>query len=56
LLPTIFQPLAQFKTMGSGALLILFSMYLPSGIFGVVAGGLVHLRWSRRRRPALAGS
>jgi branched-chain amino acid transport system permease protein len=34
LLPTVFQPLAQFKTLGSGLLLILFSLYLPRGIFG----------------------
>ncbi len=37
LLPTVFQPLAQFKTLGSGLLLILFSLYLPSGLFGGLA-------------------
>ncbi len=46
LLPTVFQPLAQFKTFGSGALLILFSLYLPSGLFG----GLARLL----RRPVAA--
>ncbi len=40
LLPTLFQPLAQFKTLGSGLLLIVFSLYLPSGIFGVLSGDL----------------
>jgi branched-chain amino acid transport system permease protein len=44
LLPTVFQPLAQFKTMGSGLLLVLFSLYLPSGIFGGLAAGLGRLR------------
>ena len=37
MLPTLFQPLAQFKTFGSGLLLILFSLYLPSGLFGLLA-------------------
>jgi branched-chain amino acid transport system permease protein len=47
LLPTIFQPLAQFKTMGSGLLLIVFSLYLPSGMFGLVVASLT----LRRRVP-----
>jgi branched-chain amino acid transport system permease protein len=46
LLPTVFQPLAQFKTMGSGLLLILFSLYLPSGLYGIAAVWL-----ARERRP-----
>ena len=37
MLPTLCQPLAQFKTFGSGLLLILFSLYLPSGLFGLLA-------------------
>ena len=49
LLPTIFQPLAQFKTMGSGLLLIVFSLYLPSGIFGLVVASV------RLRRRAATG-
>jgi branched-chain amino acid transport system permease protein len=53
LLPTLFQPLAQFKTMGSGLLLILFCLYLPSGIFGVLAVALRKMRWPARRQPAL---
>ena len=57
LLPTVFQPLAQFKTLGSGLLLILFSLYLPNGIFG----GLVALLSRRpapqpRPAPVLAGT
>ena len=34
IVPTLFQPLALYKTLGSGVLLILVSLYLPSGIFG----------------------
>jgi len=54
LLPTVFQPLAQFKTMGSGLLLILFSLYLPSGIFGVLAVGVAKLARPARPQPLLA--
>lgn len=43
LLPTIFQPLAMYKTFFSGALLILCFLYLPRGIYGVVADGLSRL-------------
>jgi branched-chain amino acid transport system permease protein len=44
MLPTLFQSLAQFKTMGSGLLLILFSLYLPSGLYGGVILGLGRFR------------
>jgi branched-chain amino acid transport system permease protein len=44
LLPTLFQPLALYKTMGSGLLLILFSLYMPSGIFGMLAAWLTRDR------------
>jgi len=37
LLPTIFQPLAVYKTLAEGALLVLTVRYLPGGIFGTVA-------------------
>jgi branched-chain amino acid transport system permease protein len=47
LLPTIFQPLAQYKTMGSGLLLILCALYLPSGIFGTAIAWLMRLRPER---------
>lgn len=45
LLPTVFQPLAIYKTFASGLLLVLFFLYLPQGIFGWAAGRL-------QRRPA----
>lgn len=37
LLPQIFQPLAIYKTLAAGALLVLTVRYLPGGIFGTVA-------------------
>jgi ABC-type branched-subunit amino acid transport system permease subunit len=43
LLPTIFQPLALYKTLAEGALLVLVVRYLPGGIFGTLA--------QRLRRP-----
>ena len=48
LLPTIFQPLAQWKTFASGTLLVLSFLYLPEGIYGSFA------RWlaARFNRPA----
>lgn len=49
LLPTIFQPLALYKTLAEGALLVLAVRYLPGGIFG----SLAHLL-SRRRIAATA--
>ena len=36
ILPTIFQPLALYKTLASGALLAGCSLYLPQGLFGVL--------------------
>lgn len=39
LMPTIFQPLALYKTFVSGALLVCGFLYLPQGIYGA----LVHL-------------
>jgi branched-chain amino acid transport system permease protein len=51
LLPTVFQPLAQFKTLGSGLLLIVFSLYLPSGMYGAAVAGLAKARWPIRRPP-----
>ncbi len=40
MLPTVFQPLALYKTFASGALLVLCFLYLPQGLFGVLAGWL----------------
>jgi branched-chain amino acid transport system permease protein len=37
LLPAIFQPLALYKTLAIGLLLVLVFRYLPGGIFGVAA-------------------
>jgi branched-chain amino acid transport system permease protein len=52
LLPTIFQPLAQWKTFASGTLLVLSFLYLPEGIYGSFA------RWlaARFNRPATVSS
>ncbi len=36
LLPTLFQPLAVYKTFVTGLLLIIFFSYLPQGIFGAI--------------------
>ena len=41
LLPTIFQPLALYKTLAEGALLVLVVRYLPGGIFGTLAQRLL---------------
>jgi branched-chain amino acid transport system permease protein len=37
LLPQVFQPLAIYKTLAAGALLVLTVRYLPGGIFGTLA-------------------
>jgi branched-chain amino acid transport system permease protein len=37
MLPTVFQPLALYKTLVSGALLVVCFLYMPEGIFGVIA-------------------
>jgi branched-chain amino acid transport system permease protein len=52
LLPTIFQPLALYKTLAEGALLVLAVRYLPGGIFGSIVQ-LLHSR-PRTATPALA--
>ncbi len=36
ILPTVFQPLAIYKTLASGALLAGCSLYLPQGMFGLI--------------------
>ena len=55
LLPTVFQPLAQFKTLGAGLLLVLFSLYLPGGIFGLLALAVSRVR-PGRSSPALGAA
>lgn len=47
LLPTVFQPLAVYKTAAEGLILILIMLYLPGGIFGGVLAGVRRLG----RRP-----
>jgi ABC-type branched-subunit amino acid transport system permease subunit len=50
LLPTIFQPLAMYKTFAEGLLLVLFFLYLPQGLFGVIAKQIDRIRF-RRSEP-----
>jgi branched-chain amino acid transport system permease protein len=40
LLPTVFQPLAIYKTFASGLLLVLCFLFLPQGLFGLLARAL----------------
>ena len=56
LLPTAFQPLAVFKTLAEGAILVLIMLYLPGGILGGIVAALG--RFGRRavaHRPAVEG-
>jgi branched-chain amino acid transport system permease protein len=53
LLPTIFQPLALYKTLATGVLLIVFFSYLPQGIFGTIANALARLGGKRGLPNAL---
>jgi branched-chain amino acid transport system permease protein len=36
LLPTVFQPLAIYKTFASGGLLVASFLYLPQGLYGAI--------------------
>jgi branched-chain amino acid transport system permease protein len=45
--PTVFQPLAAYKTLATGALLVLAVRYLPGGIFGTAVGRLQRLSGAR---------
>lgn len=56
MLPTIFQPLAYYKTLFSGALLIACFLYLPQGIYGTLAERLVRWRSSTPKAPAVPGA
>jgi ABC-type branched-subunit amino acid transport system permease subunit len=47
LLPTVFQPLAQYKILAEGLLLVLVVRYLPGGIFGTLAQGMQGMRSAR---------
>ena len=50
LLPTVFQPLAVYKTFFSGALLTACCLHLPQGVAGLAASALA---WRPRRRAAI---
>jgi branched-chain amino acid transport system permease protein len=44
LLPTLFQPLAAYKILAEGVVVVLAVRYLPGGIFGAIAHRLAKLR------------
>jgi branched-chain amino acid transport system permease protein len=48
LLPTVFQPLAIYKTFASGALLVTSFLYLPQGLYGAVVQMAIRLSRSPR--------
>jgi len=48
LLPTVFQPLAIYKTFASGALLVASFLYLPQGLYGAVVQLAIRLVGSPR--------
>jgi branched-chain amino acid transport system permease protein len=56
LLPAIFQPLALYKTLATGVLLIAFFLYLPQGIFGAIANGLSRIGRTRPQPGAAAAA
>jgi branched-chain amino acid transport system permease protein len=43
LLPTIFQPLAIYKTFASGVLLVASFLYLPQGLYGAIVQAVIRL-------------
>ena len=49
LLPTVFQPLAVYKTFASGALLVASFLYLPQGLYGAIVGMAARLLRSPRK-------
>jgi branched-chain amino acid transport system permease protein len=51
LLPTLFQPLASYKTLAEGAILVLAFQYLPSGILGSLARLMAAPHLGRSARP-----
>lgn len=53
LLPTLVGPLAYYKTLFSGALLVLCFLYLPQGIYGTIAQRLVRRSAPRRTSPSV---
>jgi branched-chain amino acid transport system permease protein len=49
LLPTVFQPLAIYKTFASGALLVASFLYLPQGLYGAMVQLAIRLGRSPRK-------
>lgn len=58
LLPTVFQPLAYYKTFAEGLLLVCCFLWLQDGMFGTTATWLARVAARRRanRGPELSGS
>ncbi len=57
LLPTVFQPLAYYKTFAEGLLLVSCFLWLPDGMFGTGAALLARLarRFSGRGEVLVPG-
>lgn len=53
ILPTIFQPLALYKTFATGGLLVACFLYLPRGLYGTLAAWLSALTSSPRFSRAM---
>ena len=53
LLPAAVQPLAVYKTLAEGVLLVLIMLYLPGGALGVLLGACRRLRRAVPRPPAV---
>ena len=53
-LPIAFQPLANYSTLVTGVLLVVFLRYLPAGLWGAVLEIVTRgtARWTRRGQPA----
>ncbi len=56
LLPTVFQPLALYKTFASGALLVVSFLYLPQGLFGAAIQWAARLKTAQPAGPAAASA
>ncbi len=54
LMPTIFQPLAAYKVMAEGLLLVLVFRYLPEGLLGAVVHRLGTIGFNPVRKPRSA--
>jgi branched-chain amino acid transport system permease protein len=54
LLPTIFQPLAAFKTFAEGVLLVFSFLHMPQGLFGTAV--IRFNRWTQQTPSRVAAS